>query len=226
MDMTAPQGYQGAEPNQGKTSAQVIATGSLAEGIVGAGAVVLAILGLLGIFPAIMLYVATIAVGVALLFEGGAVTSRMKSLTDHNLISRSEAGDIGTGMTAEFLAGLAGTVLGILALLGIAPITLVSVAAIVYGAALVFGSGTTARVNALSFGGAQSDTAQQVARESVSSASGVQMLVGIGAGVLGILALLGNIPATLTLVAMLSIGAADLVSGGAIGSRMLSLFRR
>lgn len=223
MDMTAPQGYQGAPP-QGKTSAQVIATGSLAEGIVGAGAVVLSILGLLGIFPALMLYIATIAVGVALLFEGGAVTSRMKSLSDHNLISRSEASDIGTGMTAEFLAGLAGTVLGILALLGIAPVTLVSIAAIVYGAALVFGSGTTARVNALSFGG---ENAQQVAaRESVTSASGVQMLVGIGAGVLGILALLGNIPITLTLIAMLSIGGADLLSGGAIGSRMLSIFRR
>ncbi len=225
--MAAPQGYQGAgaTPRE-KTSAKVIASGSLSEGILGAGAVVLAILGLLGIFPALFLYIATIAIGAALLFEGGAVSSRISSLTHDRTLSRAEAEEIGTGMTAEFLAGIAGVALGILALVGVAPITLTSIAMITFGAALVFGSGSTARINSFSFEHYENDTARQVARESVTAAAGVQMLVGIGAVVLGILALLGIFPLILNLVAVLAIGGSDLISGGAIGSRMMSMFRR
>ncbi|MDG5814581.1 hypothetical protein QA601_05810 [Chitinispirillales bacterium ANBcel5] len=224
MDI-AQQGYKG-EPRQNQATAKTIGTGTLAEGIVGAGAMVVAILGLVGILPLIMLYVATIAVGAALLFEGGAVSSRIGTMARSERALSNEYAELGTGMTAEFLAGAAGVVLGVLALLGIAPITLVSIAAIVYGGALILGSSATARINSLSFRNYETESGSQAAQEALVAASGVQMLVGIGAAVLGILALIGIAPVTLTLVCMLMLGFADIISGGAIGTRVMSMFRR
>jgi hypothetical protein len=69
------------------------------------------------------------------------------------------------------------------------------------------------------------DLSQQIAREAVSAAAGMQMFVGLGSITLGILALVGLAPLTLVLVAMLALGAAVLLSGAAIRSRMLPLFR-
>ena len=50
---------------------------------------------------------------------------------------------MGGGFTAEFVGGAAGIVLGILALVGIAPEILCSVAVLVFGGTLLFGSGMT-----------------------------------------------------------------------------------
>ena len=225
MDIASQQGYQGEARREDQTTAKVIATGTLAEGIAGAGAMVLAILGLVGILPLLMLYVATIAVGAALLFEGGAVSGRVATMLGSENRSRAELAEIGTGMSAEFLAGVAGVVLGVLALLGIAPITLVSIAAIVYGGALVLGSSATARINSLTFNRYEGSTARAAAQEAIVAASGVQILVGIGAIVLGIMSLIGILPLTLLLVSMLMLGFADILSGGAIGGRVLSIFR-
>ncbi|KMQ50508.1 hypothetical protein CHISP_2626 [Chitinispirillum alkaliphilum] len=226
MDISSQQSYDKGAPKRSE-AARVVAGGSLAEGIVGAAAIVLSILGLVGIVPFLMLYIATIAVGAALLFEGGAISSRISSLIAQSPSQRSDIEQIGSGMTAEFLAGAVGLALGILALLGIAPITLVSIASIVYGGALIMGGSVTAKINSLTFeSGYEGETARSVAREAVKAASGVQVLIGIGAVVLGILALLEIAPVTLVLVSMLALGFADLLSGGAVGGRMLSVFRR
>ena len=45
--------------------------------------------------------------------------------------------EVGGGITAEFRAGLSGITLGVLALLGIQPVTLMAIALIVYGSALI-----------------------------------------------------------------------------------------
>ncbi len=227
MDM-AQQRVYGADDAAGKNkAAKDVARGTLAEGIAGAAAVVLSILGLVGIFPLIMLYVATIAVGAALLFEGGAISARISSLVGQRMENRAELSDIASAMTTEFVAGATGLALGVLALLGIAPITLVSVASIVYGGALIMGGSVTARINALSLNESyESETARSVAKEAVSAASGVQILIGIAAVVLGIMALLNIMAVTLVLVAMLALGFADMLSGGAIGARVLAVFRK
>jgi hypothetical protein len=208
-------------------SAEVVAGGSTVEAIAGVVAVVLAILGLAGLLPVYMLDIATIAVGVALLFEGGAIAMRYSRLLSETAGSRMSSTEMGGGMSVEILGGIAGIALGILALLGLVSLTLTAVAAIVFGATLLLSSGTTTRLNCLMIDGhGWSDTTRHMAREAVLSAASVQVLVGLAGGVLGLLALLGIHPLTLTLVAMLCVGGSVLLSGAAVSGKMLSILRR
>lgn len=207
-----------------ETSLEVVTGGSTGEAIGGAAAVVLAILGLAGVIPIYTLTVAALAVGVGLLIEGGALTSRYSQLLSRVSSGRLASAELGGGMSAELIGGIGGGVLALLALLGVAPMTLVPVAALVFGGALLFGAGATARLRNLAVhtSGA-SELARRIASESVSAASGAQIFVGIGAITLGILALVGVEPMTLMLVATLALGGALLISGAAIGARMASL---
>ncbi len=98
---------------------------------------------------------------------------------------------------AEFLGGVTGIIMGILALLGIAPLTLLSVAVLVLGATYLF-SGLS------------------------SMASSSQGLMGVSALVLGILALIGLSPLVLVLAGLVCLGASALLHGAAIGARVLA----
>jgi hypothetical protein len=206
---------------------EFLAGGSTAEVLGGAAAVVLAILGLAGMLPVYMAAVATIAVGAALFFEGGSMAAKCRRIISEAGGGRIEAAEIGGGMTAEITAGLAGVTLGVLALLGAVPMTLIAIAAIVFGGSLLISSGATSRMNeAAVSSGEGNETAKAVAREAVSASAGAQVLIGLGGAVLGILALLNLNPMVLTLVAMLIIGFSILLSGTAIGGRMLSSLYR
>ena len=111
-------------------------------------------------------------------------------------------------MTVGFLAGCAGIALGVLSILGIVPHTLVPAAIIVYGAALVMDSGTRSSLSEMEnehFG--VRGVTQEIARESASTLSGIQMLAGLGAITLGILAIIKIVPETLSLVGLLAVGA-------------------
>jgi hypothetical protein len=59
-----------------------------------------------------------------------------------------------------------------------------------------------------------------------TSASSGQMLIGLGAVVLGILAVIGLSSLTLVLIGLLSLGASALFSGSAHGTRMLAESRK
>jgi hypothetical protein len=218
-----------ARQREEEKSAEVITGGSMVEAVCGVAAVVLAILGLAGLMPIHLVAVATIALGAALVFEGGAIAARYSKLLGETVGSRQvTAAEFGGGMTAELLGGLAGIVLGILALLNVYPLELTAVAAIVFGGALLVGSGSTGRLNALVIEGWYDlhDTARRVAREAVSAAAGAQVLAGLAGAILGILALVGTNTLTLTLVALLCLGASGLLSGAAVSSKMLSMLRR
>lgn len=205
-------------------TAEVVAGGSMVEAIAGAAAVVLAILGLAGLLPTYLLSIAAIAVGVALLFEGGAIAVRYSRLLNETAGSRISSAELGGGMGVEVIGGVSGIVLGILALLGLAPMTLTAVAAIVFGGTLLLSSGTATRLNCLAIDcHGLPDTTRRVAREAVFAAASVQVLVGLGGGILGLLALLGIHPMLLTLIAMLSLGGSVLLSGSAISNKMLGV---
>lgn len=207
--------------------AEFIGSGSAAEIIGGLAAIVLTILGLAHVAPNLMLPVATIAVGVALVFEGGSIAAEFSRIISNTADNTTQTIEVGGGMTAEMLAGIAGVVLAILALLGLASLTLCAAAVIVYGAALSLSSGMMSRLNELKIevSGAQ-HVAQRVAHEAVSAAAGTQVLAGLATGVLGILALVGIAPTVLVFVALLTVGTSLLLSGGAVGGRLISLFRR
>lgn len=211
---------------QERRAQKVLLAGTAAEGIAGIGAIVLAIIGLANRWPEYMLPIATIAVGAALLFEGGAITARFTNLLT---MARGQVDtrEFGIGMTTEFLGGIVGVILGILALVGIAPLTLVPVAAIIFGASLLLGSVAAANLNAVWASATEErEVVREVTREAVIASSGVQILIGLGAIALGILALLGFNPMVLSLVAMLSLGLSDLLSGTAIMSRIMGISHR
>lgn len=196
--------------------------GSLAESVAGAGAMVLAILALTGIEVTYLGAVATIAMGAALLFEGAAIAaeySRVFSSLPNDTMSTVE---VGGGVTAESVGGIAGVVLGILALLSVAPLTLMSVAVITFGATLVIAAAANYRLKDLSLDGGRLDPrSHRTIRAFVSATAGTQVLVGVGAVVLGIIALQGIAPLTLVMVGLLGLGAAVLLSGTALGAEML-----
>lgn len=193
------------------------AESSAVEAIGGAAAVVLGILGLAEVSPMYLAPIATIVVGVALWFEGAAIVARYSRFVASEARSSAitEVPPVSSGIGAEFLGGAAGTVLGILALLGVASITLTSIAVIVYGAALLFGSGTPLRMNGMATEEDTSTPVHQVMREAAWASSGAQLLVGVGAAVLGILALVGFAPIILILSALLTVGATLALSGAA-----------
>ncbi len=207
-----------------KKTSEAVQGSSIAEGITGTGAIVLSIIGLAGVFAGYMAVISTILVGVALLMEGFTIGARFSSLAPESATgtySRFRGMELGGGLAAEFLGGVAGIVLGILALVGILPLTLVSVAAIVYGASLIFGIGASSQLSDIEIDKNCGVESRPLTRAAVKSAEDMRMFIGLGALVLGILAVIGLIPMTLTLVAMLSIGFADLMSGSTVSRRLL-----
>jgi len=78
----------------------------------GSGAAVPAILGLSGVSPAFLAAIATIAVGAALLSEGGAIATRYSELVSESSDASMDDTELGAGMTTEFPGGIAGIVPG------------------------------------------------------------------------------------------------------------------
>jgi hypothetical protein len=198
--------------------------GSIGEGVAGVAALALAIIGLLGFYPGMMLSIAVIAIGAAFVFEATAIAERIAGLLS---ATRARAGGgflaMSGGSSAEFLAGLGGIALGILSLLGVMPAVLIPSAAILFGAALLIGSTSAARLNNLGIISSEQEGSamHDVALEAASAGAGAQMLAGLSAITLGILALVGYPWVALSLVAMLTLGATNLLGGFGMSSRLL-----
>jgi hypothetical protein len=217
---------QDVKVREEKKTLKILGSGSLAQGFAGMGAMALAIIGLAGPDVLWMLAISTILAAVALMFVGGAIGARFSALASDPRGGRFGKMELGSGMTAELLGGIAGLALGILSLLGLVPLVLAPVAAIVFGAALVVGLGAISRLNDLQVEKVCDDKeSRHIARTAVRSAEGVQMLIGLGSATLGILAVIGVAPAILSLVAMLAVGLSSLLSGSAVGGRMLHSLR-
>lgn len=216
-----------AHRREEEQTAHAVAGGSIGEALAGAGAAVLALLGLGGILPLTLAAIATIVVGAALLMEGGGVAARYSDLLAET-IDEPWAGRaaFGTGVAAETVGGIAGVILGVLALLTVAPVILMGSAAVVFGAALLLGSSATARLSGLAFAAAHpSPMTERLSRDAVLAAAGGQVLVGIAAVTLGILAIIGVAAPVLVLVALLALGASTLINGTAVGGRMMRFTR-
>jgi len=197
------------------------------EAIGGIAAVVLAVIGLAGALPPDnMAAISTILIGASLLFEGGTMAASYRQLLNNLEGSGAGSADVGGAVTVEFLAGAAGIVLGILALLGISATVLISASVIAFGAAFLLSSSSTASLSTLWASSVyRREEARMVAREAASAGVGGQVLAGLAAIVLGILALLGINPPILNLVALLSLGVFVVLNGTALGSRSMSAAR-
>ncbi|HEX5437230.1 MAG TPA: hypothetical protein VFW98_08720 [Gemmatimonadaceae bacterium] len=122
-------------------------TGSLGmEALAGAAGVVLGILGLLGVDASSLLPIAAIVLGAGLIMAGGA-RSRLETLSHRRAAgteSRTMEDVVYVSSGSDLLVGVGTIVLGILALSGVAPLTLVLISMLSLGAALLLGGSTIA----------------------------------------------------------------------------------
>ena len=184
------------------------ASRSAAEAIGAIATVILAVIGLAGVLPYLLASIGTVLVGAGILVEGWAAGSSYRQASSANLAAPASGAN--GALTAEFLGGIAGIVLGILALFRMAPDTLLATALLVYGATLLLSSVGTAQAAWRSGAFAQPAMPSVTARPMPAAHSG-HILVGLGAVVLGILAVIGLAPVTLVLVGLLSLAAAMLL---------------
>lgn len=187
------------------------------EALLGIGVAVLGILGLIGVLPAYMAAISAIAIGTAFLVESGvfaAASSKTRAIP-----GQQKKGRIVLGGVTQALVGAAGIILGILALIGMAPAILLSIAAMVLGAGLLVSSLSVAETEELAPTSDRADVERATAA-SVDTSVGARTIVGVGAIVLGLLALIGLTPATLILVAMLALGTAAFLTGTSMSAKM------
>lgn len=189
-----------------RTAPTVEPVGGTIETITSAGAAVLAILALAGVITPWLTAIAVIAAGAAVLFEASAVSRR----------AHAQGVEKAAGVGADTLAGVTGIVLGILSIIGLLPLILGPIAAIVLGGGLLL----SARAP-----GVGHEERYGEERHFFSGASSVHVLVGAGAIVLGILGVIGLAPGTLTAVAMLAIGAGLLLTETSFGGHLTHMFR-
>jgi hypothetical protein len=216
------EGDRANEMSAERQAAEAVAAGSLVEAIGGIAAILLAILGLLGLVDDTLASIGVIVLGAAMLFEGTAILSRYSRLTRY----AGGGSELTGGVTLEFIGGLSVLVLGVLALLTIATMTLLSIGVIAYGVTLILSAGTRTRLNAIESSNQPYESHQShLMSEAVMGSTALQMLAGIGGVVLGILALIGIHGLTLILIAILGLGSAILLAGSALSSRMLGVMR-
>ena len=210
-------------------STRATSSASASEAVAGIVAIVLTILGLAHVSPTFLAAVATIAVGVALISHGGMVATEYASLVMRPDEARPAVADLGgsAAWSLELLAGAAGIVLGILALLQVASMDLLAIAAIAYGGALVFSSGSSAQLDLvrLSMTGL-GQPAQRLAASILSASVAMQAVAGLGAVVLGILALAGFSAMIMILIALLTLGAFIFMNGSTLTGAMLMTLNR
>jgi hypothetical protein len=200
-----------------------MAGGSALEGLAGVSALVLAILGLLGIYSFYMLSIATILVGAALILEGTALTARMATTMHDVTGGRLALSEFGSGIGVNYIGGITGIVLAIIAMAGVSPWILLPCAAIVYGVTHIFGTSAISSMTQNRYA-SEPDNVQRMITLAAKSTGEVQMFIGFGGLVLGVLALLGYVSMTLVLVSMLAFGFADMLRGPAVAARAIRRF--
>jgi hypothetical protein len=202
--------------------------GGLVDAVGGIVTIVLAIIALSGVYPTMLVAIATIVFGAALLIQGGTMLSEYtKMIFPAGASAPTEEFSAGGGLSSVFLVGAAGIVLGVLALLGIFPTELTSIAIIAFGGALVLSSNAVWQLYRMKrsshrFAGARTVSGGEVlAWEMASGSAAMQCIAGLAAIVLGILAVTGRDPAILSLVSLLVLGATVLLTGSALSGAVM-----
>jgi hypothetical protein len=207
--------------------------GGFADAAGGIATLVLAIVALAGVHSGSLVAVATIVFGAALLIQGGTMLSEYAHIIfppGESAVATTEFSD--GGLSALFLVGGAGIVLGILALLGIYPVELTAIAAIAFGGALVASGNAVWHLHVLKRASMKARDPQDtrygseiLAGEMASGSAAIQALAGLTAVILGILAVVGTNPGVLTMTALLVLGATIVLTGSTLSGAALSLMR-
>jgi hypothetical protein len=194
--------------------------GLLTEGAAGIAVIVLAVIALAGTSSSALASIVTILVGVSLMVQA------FTSAVENSKVTAADAApipDLGGEVMVDGLSGFTGIVLGILALVGMNAPYLVPSALIVFGGALLLSGAIGLRPRA-SQSAAPGGQTQVVSYQSSAAASGMEILIGIAAIVLGILSLTFVGSWVLALVGFIAVGAALLMVSATFGGTMMRLF--
>jgi hypothetical protein len=206
------------------------AYGGFADAAGGIASVVLAVVGLAGTASESMVAIAVIVFGAALLIQGGTLLSEYAGIMFPPGSRAPAAGEFGGGsLSAVFLAGVAGIVLGILALLGLSPAVLTAAAIIAFGAALVLSSNSVWHLHTLKRSALAAEKpaagSEILANEMAFGSASLQALAGLAGVVLGIIGLAGVHTVTLALTALLVLGGTLILTGSTLSATVLSFMR-
>ncbi|OKO84792.1 hypothetical protein AC629_20510 [Bradyrhizobium sp. NAS80.1] len=211
-----------------RTFQEAATYGGLVDAIGGAATIILAIVGLSGVSQSMLGAIATIVFGAALLIQGGTMlTEFTKLMAPPDATATAEEFVGGGGLSALFLVGAAGIVLGVLSLVGISAQTLTAAAVIAFGGALLLSSNSVwhlYRTKQASYRAGAARTlsgAEFLAGEMASGSAVLQCLSGLAAIVLGILAVTGTNSSVLTLVGLLVLGATVLLTGSTLSGAVM-----
>jgi hypothetical protein len=198
------------------------AVGPLTEGAAGIAVIVLAILALAAVSPGLLTAIATIVVGVGLFIEAtstGIEYSRSTSAVQTDV----EVAQLGADVSVEMLAGIVGVVLGVLALIGAATaMSLLPAALIVFGGALILAGMSATRIGQIS--ATESAGPNITWRSDLAPSRGLQVLIGVSAVVLGILAYVLPTGGVLLVVGLLAVGAALLATSANFTRSFMNMF--
>lgn len=201
--------------------------GGVVDAIGGVATIILAIVALSGVHQPMLGAIATIVFGAALLIQGGTMLSEYTRMMGPLGTGMADEVVGGGGLSALFMVGAAGIVLGVLSLIGIEARTLTAAAVIAFGSALLLSSNSVwhlYRAKQASYRTGAAPTlsgAEFLAGEMASGSAVVQCLAGLAAIVLGILAMTGTNPDVLTLVGLLVLGATVLLTGSTLSGTVM-----
>jgi hypothetical protein len=204
------------------------------DAIGGIATAVLAIIGLAGWRPELLAGVATIVFGAALLVQAGTLLSEYSQVVSPTGVLQTASDAFsGDGLAAMFPVGIAGIVLGILALLGIASYALTSISVIAFGAALMLSAQSVRRLYQMQAEARRASVGaysvrEFLAGEMAAGSAGIQFATGLGSLVLGIIAVImaGTMRGeVLTLVGLLLVGLTNIISGSALSGIVLGFMR-
>jgi hypothetical protein len=211
-----------------RTFQEAATYGGVVDAIGGVATIILAVVALSGVSQLMLAAIATIIFGAALLIQGGTMlTEFTKLMAPPGAAGTAEEVVGGGGLSALFLVGAAGIVLGVLSLVGISAQTLTAAAVIAFGSALLLSSNSVwhlYRAKQASYRAGAARTlsgAEFLAGEMASGSAALQCLSGLAAIVLGILAVTGTNPNVLTLVGLLVLGATVLLTGGTLSGAVM-----
>lgn len=199
--------------------------GLLTEGAAGVAVIVLAIIALAGTSVEALASIATIVIGVGLMVQAfNSAAEETKMMTADTTASRQQAA-FGGEVMVDLMCGIAGVVLGILALVGISTVHLVPAALIVFGGALLLSGVMSMRPRAFSTANAAGQT-QLVSYQGSAAVSGMEILIGLAAIVLGMLSVIfaATVSWVLVLVGFIAVGAALLLVSATVSGAVVRLF--
>ncbi|MBX3187751.1 MAG: hypothetical protein KF819_12080 [Labilithrix sp.] len=193
---------------------EIAAATSMTAAFAGLVSVIMAVLGLAGVFQIDLAAVGVMILGAAAIFEGAAIVARAYDVVaSFDVAGKSvmKTPEV-TGITAETITGVAAIALGGLSVLRTSHTVLLPIAVIVLGVGVLFAGAATRRATI---------------KETWSAISATHLIVGVAVVIVGVVGLVGSAnPVVLTLAAVLVLGGEMLLSGAAIGGRIIDVLIR